>query len=463
MKAFMVKDFLLNSETAKTLFHEYAASMPVIDYHCHVSPEEIAKDRRFENITQAWLGGDHYKWRLMRANGETEERVTGSASDYEKFAAFARTLPKAIGNPVYHWAHLELRRYFGCDLVLSPDTAEEIWNICNEKLANSDMSVRGIITRSDVKAIATTDDPADSLEWHKVIASDADFKTKVVPAFRPDKAINIEKPDFRAYLEKLGASADIEIRVLDDLFAALEKRLDYFDALGCRASDHGLDYIPYAEGNTDAIFKKALNGETLSGDEIEAYKTALLVFLGEQYSKRGWVMQLHFSATRNLNSGYLKKLGPDTGFDAIGGGENGCCLAALLDRLERDDALPKTILYSLNPNDDAILQSIAGCFPKSGIVNRVQHGSAWWFNDTKQGMESQITSLASRGLLGGFLGMLTDSRSFMSYTRHEYFRRILCNLFGDWVENGEYPYDIKALSGLVQDISYNNTAAFFGF
>ncbi|MDR2649294.1 MAG: glucuronate isomerase [Clostridiales bacterium] len=463
MKTFMDSDFLLNSETAKTLFHEYAASMPVIDYHCHVSPEEIAKDRRFENIARAWLGGDHYKWRLMRANGEKEDVITGNAPDYEKFLAFARALPKAIGNPVYHWTHLELRRYFGCTATLSPETAGEIWNICNERLADPDLSVRGIITRSDVKAIATTDDPTDSLEWHRVIAADTNFKTKVVPAFRPDKYINIEKSDFKTCLLKLGMSADVEIKTIGDLFAALERRIEYFDALGCRASDHGLDYIPYVERDADVIFKKALNDEELTEDEIEAYKTALLLFLGRQYAKRSWVMQLHFSALRNLNAKGLKRLGPDTGFDAISGRECSGCLAALLDRLERDDALPKTILYSLNPNDDAILQSIAGCFPKSGVINRVQHGGAWWFNDTKQGMESQITGLAGRGLLGGFLGMLTDSRSFLSYTRHEYFRRILCNLLGEWVENGEYPNDVKALSTLVKDISYNNTAKFFGF
>jgi len=460
----MDTDFLLKNETAKTLYHDYAAVMPVIDYHCHVSPEEIANDRRFENIAQAWLGGDHYKWRLIRANGEDEKLITGKEStDYDKFMAFARALPKAIGNPAYHWAHLELQRYFGCDLTLSPATADKIWEICNEKLADAGLSVRGIITKSNVTAIATTDDPADSLEWHKALAGDSSFKTKVVPAFRPDQSMNIEKPGFKKYMEKLGASADIVINSLADLFTALKNRIDYFDKLGCLAADHGLDYVPYAEGDAAAIFNKAVNGGSLTENEIETYKTALLLFLGGQYVKHGWVMQLHYSALRNTNTKGFSKLGPDTGFDAISGRECGAKIASLLNRLEQENSLPKTILYSLNPNDDAVLQSISGCFPAAGIVNRVQQGSAWWFNDTKQGMENQITSFASRGLLGGFLGMLTDSRSFLSYTRHEYFRRILCNLFGEWVENGEYPSDMHTLGAMVQDISYNNTNRYFGF
>jgi glucuronate isomerase len=466
MKPFMDKDFLLEGETAKALFHGYAAEMPIIDYHCHVDPEEIAKDRRFENLAQAWLGGDHYKWRLMRANGESERFITGDAPDYEKFLAFARAMPKAVGNPVDQWAHLELRRYFGCDLILSPETAEEIWNFCNEKLKDASMSVRGIIKRSRVTHIATTDDPADDLAWHKAIAEDQSFGVKVVPAFRPDKAVNIDKPGFKDYIAKLGTAAGADIKTLDDLFAALRQRLDFFHALGCRASDHGLDYVPFAE-NAEAlapkIFERGLNEEALGAAEAEAYKTALLLFLGREYAQRGWAMQLHYGAQRNLNPRMFDQLGPDTGFDAIAAGDCSRKIGSLLGALEATGELPKTILYSLNPNDDAMLVSVAGCFMGEGTVCKVQHGSAWWFNDTKQGMEAQLISLATRGLLGGFLGMLTDSRSFLSYARHEYFRRVLCNLLGGWADNGEFPGDVEALGQIVKDISYNNAKNYFGF
>jgi glucuronate isomerase len=466
MKPFMDKDFLLGGETAKALFHGFAADMPIIDYHCHVDPSEIAKDRRFGNLAQAWLGGDHYKWRLMRANGEDERYITGDGSDYEKFLAFARALPKAVGNPVYQWAHLELRRYFGCDMVLSPETAKEIWNVCNEKQREGSMSVRGIIRQSRVTHIATTDDPADSLVWHKAIAEDASFNVKVVPAFRPDKAVNIEKPGFKDYIAKLGTVAGAGIKSLDDLLAALKGRLDFFHAMGCRASDHGLDNVPYAE-NAEALapkaFERALGGEAVAPNEAEAYKTAVLLFLGREYAKRGWAMQLHYGAQRNLNPRMFNELGPDTGFDAISTGECSRKVAALLGALAATGELPKAILYSLNPNDDAMLVSVAGCFMEAGTACKVQHGSAWWFNDPKPGMEAQLTSLASRGLLGGFVGMLTDSRSFLSYTRHEYFRRVLCNLLGNWADNGEFPGDIEALGQIVKDISYNNARDYFAF
>ncbi|MCL2699366.1 MAG: glucuronate isomerase [Defluviitaleaceae bacterium] len=467
MKAFADKDFLLNSETAKTLYHDHAASMPIIDYHCHVNPKEIAEDRRFANLAQVWLGGDHYKWRLIRANGEDEKLVTGTESgDYEKFMAFVRALPKAIGNPVYHWAHLELQRYFDCDLPLTPDTADEIWELCNKRLTDADMSVRGLITQSRVEVIATTDDPADSLEWHKAIAEDKSFNTKVLPTLRPDKAINIDKPGFAEYIRGLEKIAGIPVKTLDDLFAVFENRLDFFAGMGCLVSDHGLDYVPYAdnaEAAAPAILEKAMNGTGLSALEAEQYKTAMLLFLGRQYAKRGWVMQYHYGAQRNLNTAMFKKLGPDTGYDAISSYECGGKIAAMLNLLAQTDELPKTILYSLNPNDDAMLATIAGCFPGGGIAAKVQHGSAWWFNDTKPGMEAQIINLANKGLLGCFVGMLTDSRSFLSYTRHEYFRRILCNVIGSWVENGEYPNDIKTLGEMVKDISYNNTVKYFGF
>ena len=463
MRAFMDGDFLLTNETAKTLYHEHAAQMPVIDYHCHVSPEEIANDRRYDNIAQAWLSGDHYKWRLMRANGEDERYVSGGGSDHDKFMAFARALPKAPGNPVYHWTHLELRRYFDCELTLSPETAEEIWRHCNQKIG--ELTVRQIITRSRVEALATTDDPADSLEWHKAIAEDRSFATKVVPAFRPDRAVNIEKPDFAEYLSKLGGAAGIPVTDMDGLLAALENRVNYFDSLGCRASDHGLDYIPYAgdeEQKAPGLLRKALaGGQPLDEDEVEVYKTALLLALGRIYAKRGWVMQLHYGAQRNINTAMSVR--PDIGYDAISSRECSQNTAALLDALERTGELPKTILYSLNPNDDAALASICGCFMGGGALCKVQHGGAWWFNDTKPGMEAQLISLASRGMLGGFVGMLTDSRSFLSYTRHEYFRRILCNLLGTWAESGEYPRDIPVLGAMARDISYHNTAGYFRF
>ncbi|MDR1668424.1 MAG: glucuronate isomerase [Oscillospiraceae bacterium] len=458
MKAFMDGDFLLTTESAKKLYHGFAAPAPVIDYHCHVNPAEIAQNRRYENVAQLFLGGDHYKWRLLRAGGEPEEFVTGGGTDYEKFAAFARVLPKAAGNPVYHWTHLELQRYFDCDIPLSPATADEIWRRCNARLDN--LTVRDILRRSRVEALATTDDPADSLEWHKAVAADPSLETKVYPTFRPDKAIHIEKPEFAPYLAALGTAAGIRVKTLDDLFAALETRIGFFGAAGCRASDHGLDSVPYAEdaeGQAPAVLERALNGEALSAAEIEKFQTALLLFLGRAYAKRGWVMQLHYGVQRGINAAMTASIGADTGFDAIGTAGNGRKIAALLNALNQTGQLPKTILYCLNPGDDAMLDTVCGCFAE------VQHGSAWWFNDSKQGMERHLTGLASRGLLGGFVGMLTDSRSFLSYTRHEYFRRILCSLLGRWVEDGELPHDMEALGALVLDVSYGNTKRFFGF
>ena len=467
MNTFMNNDFLLLSNTAKSLYHNYASKMPVIDYHCHVDPKEIAQNRRFDNLTQVWLGGDHYKWRLIRANGEAEKFITGAeSSDYDKFLAFARALPKAIGNPVYHWTHLELKRYFDCDLVLSEKTAQEIWNHCNTRLASDDMSVRAIIEKSNVRLIATTDDPVDLLEWHKQIAKDDTISAKVLPTFRPDKAVNIDKPTFSDYIKQLEGVCNISIKSLDDLYTALENRLDYFHDAGCLVSDHGLDSVPFEHHSLDevsGIFTRALSGDFISAIDAEKYKTALLLFLGKQYSKRGWVMQLHYGALRNVNASASLKLGPDTGYDAISNYDCSRKLAALLSFLEENCDLPKTILYSLNPNDDAMLVTIAGCFSSDGIKSKVQHGSAWWFNDTKPGMESQLINLASRGVLGNFIGMLTDSRSFLSYPRHEYFRRILCNLIGEWVECGEYPNDLQALGKIVQDISYNNVVQYFGF
>jgi len=466
MKAFLDSDFLLCNETAKILYHDYASKMPLIDYHCHVDPKEIAQNRCFDNLTEIWLGGDHYKWRIIRANGEEEKFVTGNTSDYDKFLAFARAIPKAIGNPVYHWTHLELRRYFDCDLIISPETADEIWTHCNKRLLEEKMSVRGIIEKSNVTAIATTDDPLDTLEWHMMLAEDSSFSTKVLPTFRPDRLVNIDKPGFLDYVAQLQNVSGVEIKTFDDLLNALEKRMDFFDSVGCLTSDHGLDYVPFvdnSEKEAPEVFLKALNAENLSGTEIEKYKTALMIFFGKQYSKRGWVMQLHYGALRNVNASAFFKLGPDTGFDAISSYECSRNIASYLSLLEQSSQLPKTILYSLNPNDDAMLVSIAGCFSEGLVMSKVQHGSAWWFNDTKQGMEAQLTNLASRGVLGNFIGMLTDSRSFLSYTRHEYFRRILCNLIGNWVECGEYPSDLKFLGDMVSNISYFNALKYFGF
>ena len=460
------KDYLLSNKTAKELYHDYASQLPIIDFHCHVSPREIAEDKRFTNIAQIWLGGDHYKWRLIRANGEKEAMATGEADDYDKFLAFAKALPKAIGNPVYHWTHLELKRYFGCDLHLSPDTADKIWTLCNRRLAEADMSVRGILAQSRVTAIATTDDPTDNLEWHKAIAAEKGFPTKVVPTFRPDKAVNIEKPGFTAYVSWMETASRRVIHDFNGLLRALESRIAFFDDMGCRAADHGLDFVPYAEsreGEAAAIFENAMNGANLSALDAERYKTAVMLFLGRQYAKRGWVMQLHYGALRNVNTSMYARLGPDMGYDAISSDSCSSRIADLLDALEHTGELPKTILYSLNPNDNAMLESIAGCFPSEGIVTKVQHGSAWWFNDTKSGIEAQLTSLANCGLLGGFVGMLTDSRSFLSYTRHEYFRRILCNLIGGWAEKGECTDDRQALGAIVQAISYHNAADYFGF
>jgi len=465
MKPFLDDNFLLQNDTAIRLYHEHAARQPIFDYHCHVDAEEIAIDKRFENITQLWLGGDHYKWRLMRQNGVAETYITGTDSgDFDKFLAFARTLPKAAGNPVHHFAALELKRYFGCDMPLTEKNAAHIWQLCNERLADADMSVRGIIRKSNVALIGTTDDPIHSLKWHAELAADKGFHTKVVPSFRPDKAINISKAGFLDYLAELGLSCNTQILCLDDLYAALNARLDHFSRHGCLSADHGLDSIPFAadaQEHAAAIFTKALNKEPLTALEIEQYQCALLLFLGAQYQQRGWVMQLHYGVLRNMNENMFARLGPDSGFDAIANGQDAHKIAALLNALNKQDSLPKTILYSLNPADNAMLVSIAACFGAEGICGRVQHGSAWWFNDTKTGMEAQLLNLASLGLLAGFVGMLTDSRSFLSYARHEYFRRILCNILGTWVENGEYPADMDTLCSLVTDICYDNARRYF--
>ncbi|HIU66383.1 MAG TPA: glucuronate isomerase [Candidatus Caccomorpha excrementavium] len=466
MKAFMDQDFLLSTDTAKRLYHDYAEKMPIIDYHCHINPQEIAQDRSFDNITQVWLGGDHYKWRQMRSNGVEEAYITGDATDREKFQKWAETLEKAIGNPLYHWSHLELQRYFDCNTPLTGRTAEEIWNLCNEKLHDPALSVRGIIRQSNVRLICTTDDPIDSLEWHKKIAEDKDFDVKVLPAWRPDKAMNLEKPDYPDYISKLEAASGISIHSFADLKEALRSRLAFFDSMGCKVSDHGLNYVMYQpapEEEIEAIFTKRLSGIMPSPDEELKFKTAFMIFAGREYHRLGWVMQLHYGAKRDNNRKMYQKLGPDTGYDCINTYGPSAQLADFLNALSETDELPKTILYSLNPGDNAAIGTIIGCFQDSGAVGKIQHGSAWWFADNKTGMIEQMTSLANLGLLSNFVGMLTDSRSFLSYTRHEYFRRILCDLIGSWVENGEYPCDFEVLGRIVQDISYNNAARYFGF
>lgn len=472
MKKFMGKNFLLNSDTAKMLYHNYASKLPIIDYHCHVNPKEIANDKIYNNITELWLGGDHYKWRAIRSCGVDEEYITGNASDYDKFKAYASIMPKLIGNPLYHWSHLELRRYFGYKGVLDESTCDKVWKLCNEKLMDSDMSVRNIIKKSDVKVLCTTDDPIDSLEYHKIIADDETFDVTVLPAFRPDKGINCERKGYADYIAKLADVSGVEITDVQSLKQAFVNRIDFFADNGCITADHGLDEIvpfklPEYPSQIDEIFKKALesDGKDITIDELSIFKTEILNFFGTEYKKRSWVMQIHFGVLRNVNSPMFDKLGADTGYDIIGGRTSITELAKLLNLLESGDNLPRMILYSVNPVDNAGLGALIGAFQKSDGTGMplLQHGSAWWFNDNYTGMIEQMTQLANLSALGNFVGMLTDSRSFISYTRHEYFRRILCDLIGGWVESGQFPSDVETLAKLVMDICYNNTKNYFGF
>ena len=459
MKNFMDADFLLETDTAKALFHNFAEKTPVLDYHCHINPKEIAEDRKFENITQVWLGGDHYKWRFMRSCGVDEKYITGDASDKEKFFKWAECVGKAIGNPLFHWSHLELQRYFGYYGVLCAKTAEEVWNLCNAKLQEDSMSVRNLIRQSNVTLICTTDDPIDSLEWHQKIAADDSFEVKVLPAWRPDKAMNIEKPEYLDYLAKLAEVSGTTINSFADLKAALVNRLEYFNAQGCNVSDHALEYVMYAPASDEeieAIFAKRMAGNAVTRDEELQFKTAFMLFVGREYNRLDWAMQLHYGCKRDNNELRYKQLGPDTGYDCINNYAPSAQMADFLNALIKTDELPRTVIYSLNPNDNAAIGTILGCFQDSTAVAKIQQGSAWWFNDHKTGMQDQMISLANLGNLSGFVGMLTDSRSFLSYTRHEYFRRILCNLVGNWVENGEYPADMELLEEIIKDISYNN-------
>ncbi len=464
MTPFMNADFLLKSETAKQLYHEHAEKMPIIDYHCHINPMEIYEDKRDASITEIWLGGDHYKWRAMRSCGVPEKYITGDATPAEKFQKWGETMPNLIGNPLYHWTHLELQRYFGITEPLTGENAIEIYEKCNAILQQSDMSVRGIIRQSGVKLICTTDDPIDDLKAHELLAADPTAPAVVLPAFRPDKAMRADKATFPAYVAQLEKVVGYAINTVEDMRKALNDRIAYFADRGCRVSDHALDYcfcVEASEEKLNDIFARAKAGKAITWDEQLAYHTALLVSVGKEYDKRDWVNQLHFGCLRDNSAKMFKRLGPDTGFDSMNDVSNAAGLAKLLSTLEEAGALGKTILYSLNPADNGVIGTIMGAFQTDS--GRLQQGSAWWFNDHKPGMEAQMVSLMSLGAMGRFNGMLTDSRSFLSYTRHEYFRRILCNLFGQMVEDGEYPADMARLGKLVEDISYNNTLHYFRF
>ena len=465
MKPFMNADFLLPDASSRRLYHDYAAAMPIIDYHCHLPPVEVARDSRFKTIAHAWLGGDHYKWRAMRASGVPEADITGHEPDYRTFLAWARTVPALIGNPLYHWTHLELQRYFGIQEVLCEKTAPMIWEACNAQLAAPEFGARALLTRMKVRAVCTTDDPADRLEHHIAYAEARLPEEPVMaPSFRPDKALAVEDPAaWNAYLDRLEATADLSIGSYRDLVTALDRRHAAFHALGCRASDHALVApaagfaAPSALGY---IFADLRKGNAPKAEDAEAFRTALLLEVGRMNARRGWAMQLHLAAIRNLNTAMFQKLGPDTGYDAAGDEQVARKLAAFLDALARDGQLPKTILYSLNPNDYEVLCSIMGCF-QDGVPGKIQLGSAWWHNDHLDGMRRQMSCLANIGLLSRFVGMLTDSRSFLSFPRHEYFRRLLCAMVGGWMEAGEAPADFEGLGGMVQDICYRNAKAYF--
>lgn len=464
MKEFMDKDFLLSTDTARKLY-KTARDMPIFDYHCHLSPREIYENIQFRNIGHLMLGGDHYKWRAMRANGAPEALCCAGGDDWEKFLAFAGTLKYAIGNPLYHWTHLELRRVFGITDVLTEKSAKAIWNKANAMLQTDDFRCRRLIEKFNVKVICTTDDPCDDLAYHKLLAQDRSFEVRVLPAFRPDKAVRIEEPGFVQYVTQLGRLTGKGALNLQDMLASLEARVDYFHEVGARVSDHGLDTVPYAEPDyalAQEAYRKALSGEALSPLERDTYKTCVLRSLGRMYAARGWVMQYHIGALRNNNTRMLQRLGADVGCDSSADAPVAANLARLLDVLERENALPKTILYCLNPRENYTLATMTGNFQTGGVPGKIQFGAGWWFADQKPGMIDQMTALATQGLLGRFVGMLTDSRSFISYTRHEYFRRILCDMIGRWVEEGEYPADMDTLKQLVRGICYENAVEYFG-
>ena len=456
MKTIIHEDFLLNTATAKRLYHEYAENMPIIDYHCHLNPKLIAEDYQFESVGELMLAGDHYKWRAMRSFGIDEKYVTGDASWKEKFRALAKTLQYCIGNPLYHWTHLELKRYFDIDEALTEANADEIYDKCSAKIAQGGFTARQLIKNSNVKVVCTTDDPLDSLEYHAAIRQ-SDFDVKVLPAYRPDKVVNIHKDTFLPYIAQTGVKSYGELKKW--LVASIER----FHGEGCRLSDHGLDFIPYAVGDAEAVFNKVMNGGTATREEAEIYMTDLLLLFAREFAKHDWCMQIHVGTIRNNNTRMYRALGPDTGFDSIAETTLGEPLAKLMDALELEDSLPRMILYSLNPKDNYTLGTLMGCFQKAPYCGKIQLGSAWWFNDQRDGMLEQLKALGNLGVLGSFVGMLTDSRSFLSYPRHEYFRRILCGLLGQWVEEGLYPDDPETLETIIKGISYNNADKYFGF
>ncbi|MFE4114342.1 glucuronate isomerase [Priestia sp. YIM B13448] len=466
MKKFMDDNFLLTNETAAHLYNTYAKDMPIIDYHCHLNPQEIYENKQFETLINVWLDGDHYKWRLMRANGIEEEKITGSASDYEKFLAWAKTVPMTIGNPLYHWTHLELKRFFDIDEILNEHTAPFIWEKANEKLRSGEFGARDLITRSNVKVICTTDDPTDSLEYHMKLRDVQEFETQVLPSFRPDKGLEINQEGFKNWIAKLQDCSHHSIHTYDDLLKALESRARFFHSMGGRLSDHALNKMVYTKTSKEEvseIFLKAVKGEGVSTEEESKYKSYTLIFLGKLYNELGWAMQFHLHALRNNNTKMFHQLGPDTGYDSMYDGQVAEPLVQLLDQMDVQNSLPKTILYSLNPKDNYVLASIIGSFQGDGIPGKLQLGTAWWFNDQREGMLEQMKALSNIGLFSRFIGMLTDSRSFLSYTRHEYFRRLVCSLIGTWVEEGEMPNDQQLLEQIVKGICYENAKDYFSF
>lgn len=465
MKAFIHDDFLLTTKSAQRLYHDYAENMPIFDYHCHLNPQEIYENQQFANIGQAWLGGDHYKWRLMRANAVPERYITGSADFHEKFDHFAKIMPGLIGNPIYHWSHLELKRFFGIDTLLSETSADEIWNIANEKLQSPEGCARALIQQSNVKALCTTDDPIDDLKYHQLLAKDSQFTTRVLPTFRPDKILHIQNDGYAEYVKKLGAKTDISIQSLEDIQSALTKRLKFFAECGCRLSDHSFgapDFTIWDESAAQEAMTKALSGESLLDYEVSAYQSWIMQCLSKLYTDYHFTMQLHMGVLRNLNTKRFQALGADVGCDSIGDPIPAASLAALLDRMAMHDTLPRTILYTLNAVDNDKLVTAAGCFQDDTTAGKIQFGSAWWFNDHYDGMTAQLKSLASMGVLSRFVGMLTDSRSFLSYPRHEYFRRILCEVMGNWMETGFIPNDYDTVGKIVSDICYHNVCNYLG-
>jgi len=464
MKTFLDQDFLLETTTAKTLYHNFASRLPIIDYHCHLPPNQIADDSNFKNLTQIWLYGDHYKWRAMRANGIPEKYITGDASDYEKFEKWAETVPYTLRNPLYHWTHLELQRYFDVYDILSPATARKIYDECTAKLQTPEYSVRRLIQKMNVESIGTTDDPLDDLLSHQKIKADG-FSAKVLPSFRPDKAMNADNvPEFYSYIKKLGEISGQQITNFNQFLDALKGRHDFFAENGCNVSDHGLEQLyceEYTDAEIEAIFSKVLDLEVLTSSEILKFKSCMLINLAVWDHEKGWIQQYHVGALRNNNKRLLDQLGPDTGFDSIGDFSQAAGLSKFLNKLDSTNRLTKTILYNLNPADNEMLAAMAGNFNDGTVAGKIQFGAAWWFLDQKHGIIDQINALSNMGLLGRFVGMITDSRSFLSYPRHEYFRRILCNLIGNDVENGELPADTDWLGKMVENICYFNAKKYF--